>query len=148
MTDAKKLWEAWGQANALYTTWAASRNINSYQLFVLYAIDGHDGITQKQIAAYTGLSKQTVNTVIRGLRERGYLALSAGSGDRREKLVTLTAAGRAYSAELLMPLYALEDGAVALIGTERIHEMMNTMTLFTTVLEKEMEKQANENGKH
>lgn len=148
MTDAKKIWEAWGQANALYTAWAAERNINSYQLFVLYAIDGHDAITQKSISAFTGLSKQTVNTVIRALKEKGYLELCAGDGDRREKLVRLTPSGQAYSSELLAPLYALENRVVELIGMERIREMMNNIRLFNTVFEKEMEHQAHEHSKH
>ena len=148
MTDAKKLWEAWGRANALYTAWAAERGINSCQLFVLYAIDGHDGITQKRIAEVTGLSKQTVNTVIRALKERDYLALSAGEGDRREKLVRLTPSGQAYSAKLLAPLYTLENGVVELIGMERIREMMNNIQLFNTVFEKEMERQTHEHRKH
>lgn len=148
MTDAKKLWESWGRANALYTAWAANRNINSYQLFVLYAIDGHDGITQKRIAEVTGLSKQTVNTVIRTLKEKDYLMLSAGEGDRREKLVRLTSSGQAYSSGLLAPLYALENGVVEMIGMERIREMMNNIQLFNTVFEKEMERQANEHRKH
>ena len=144
MNDAKKIWEAWGQANALYTTWASERNINSYQLFVLYAIDGYDTITQKMIAAYTGLSKQTVNTVIRALKEAGYLELSAGSGDRRERIVRLTASGLAYASNLLAPLHALEDSVTELIGAERIREMMNAIRLFTTVFEKEMEHATNE----
>lgn len=140
MTDAKKIWEAWGRANALYTTWAAERSINPYQLFVLYAIDGHDGITQKNIAAFTGLSKQTVNTVIRTLKEEGYLELLAGSGDRREKIVRLTPVGQAYSSEILAPLYELEADVIEMIGADRIHEMMNAIKLFTTVFGKEMEK--------
>ena len=140
MTDAKKIWEAWGRANALYTTWAAERSINPYQLFVLYAIDGHDGITQKNIAAFTGLSKQTVNTVIRALKEEGYLELLAGSGDRREKIVRLTPAGQAYSSEILALLYELEADVIEMIGADRIHEMMNAIKLFTTVFGKEMEK--------
>lgn len=144
MTDAKKIWEMWGQTSALYTTWAAERSINSYQLFVLYAIDGHDAITQKMVAERTGLSKQTVNTVVRALKADGYLALSAGSGDRREKLVSLTDAGRAYAAQMLSPLYALEDRAIEMIGPERIREMMNAIQLFATVFEKEMERQENE----
>lgn len=147
MTDAKKLWEAWGQANALYTDWAASRDINSYRLFVLYAIDGHDAVTQKMIAEFTGLSKQTVNTVIRALRAEGILTLSAGSGDRREKLVKLTDDGLAYASQLLAPLYALENSVVELIGMERVREMMNNIRLFTTVFEKELENQANEQSK-
>lgn len=81
----KKIWEARGQYNALYTTWASERNINSYQLFVLYAIDGYDVITQKMIAAYTGLSKQTVNTVIRALKESGYTAAKQTSSFPHKK---------------------------------------------------------------
>ena len=140
MTDAKKLWEAWGQAGALYAEWAARRNVNSYRLFVLYAIDGHDGITQKQIADVAGLSKQTVNTVVRALKAEGMLVLSAGNADRREKTVRLTEAGQMYAAELLAPLYALEGRVVSRIGEERVREMMNTIELFTTVFEKELRK--------
>lgn len=140
MTDAKKLWEAWGQAGGLYAEWAAKRNVNSYRLFVLYAIDGHDGITQKQIADVAGLSKQTVNTVVRALKAEGILVLSAGNADRREKTVRLTEAGQAYAAELLAPLYALEGRVVSRIGEERVREMMNTIELFTTVFEKELRK--------
>ena len=102
-TDAKKIWEAWGQANALYTTWASERNINSYQLMVLYAIDGQDTITQKMIAEYTGLSKQTVNTVIRGLKKDGYIELISGISDRREKQIKFTAKGMEYSSKILTP---------------------------------------------
>ena len=140
MTDAKKLWEAWGQAGALYTEWAAKRNVNSYRLFVLYAIDGHDGITQKQIAYVAGLSRQTVNTVVRALKGEGLLALSGGSADRREKTVRLTEAGQKYAAELLAPLYVLEAHVVSRIGEERVREMMNTIELFTTVFEKELRR--------
>lgn len=143
-TDAKKVWEAWGQANALYTTWASERNINSYQLFVLYAINGNDTITQKMIAEYTGLSKQTVNTVIRALKKDGYLELTAGNADRREKLVRLTPKGAAYSSEILTPLYELENSVFDMIGVDRMKEMMNAIKLFTTVFGKEMENQVNE----
>ena len=147
-TDAKKLWEAWGQANALYTTWASDRNINSYQLFVLYAIDGNDAITQKMIAEFTGLSKQTVNTVIRTLKKDGYLELVAGNSDRREKLVKLTPKGVAYSSEMITPLYELESSVFDMIGVERIKEMMNAIKLFTTVFGKEMGNQKNEYDKN
>ena len=139
-TDAKKVWEAWGRASALYMAWAAGRNINSYRLFVLYAIDGNRTITQKTIAEYTGLSRQTVNTVIRTLKNEGYLELVAGNPDRREKLVRLTPQGEVYSVEMLSPLYKLETRVFDMIGAGRIKEMMNAIDLFTTVFEKEMEK--------
>ena len=41
--------------------------------------------TQKMIAAYTGLSKQTVNTVIRALKESGYTAAKQTSSFPHKK---------------------------------------------------------------
>lgn len=141
MTDAKKIWEAWGQANALYTGWAAENGLNSYRLFVLYAIDGHDEITQKRIAELTGFSRQTVNTVIRTLKAEGLIVLSPGTGDRREKTIRLTPAGLEYSKAALSGLYKLENEVSEIIGTDRINEMMNSIKLFTTVFEKEFRKE-------
>lgn len=139
MRDAKKIWEAWGRGNVLYATWASERNINSYHLFVLYAIDEHEMITQKMIAESTGLSKQTVNTVIRALKKDGYVELIDGSTDRREKMVSLTSKGAEYSSQLLEPLHEVENRVFELIGEDRIKDMMNLIQLFNTVFEKEME---------
>ena len=139
MRDAKKIWEAWGKGNALYSAWASDRNINSYQLFVLYAIEEHETITQKTIAETTGLSKQTVNTVIRTLKRDGYVELTDGNADRREKLVSLTSKGVEYSVKLLEPLHEVENRVFELIGEDRIKDMMNFIQLFNTVFEKEME---------
>ena len=85
-----KIWEAWGRTNALYTAWCAAAGQNQYRVIVLYAIDAHAPITQKHIADYTGLSKQTVSTVMRALKEEGFVSLQAGKSDRREKKVYLT----------------------------------------------------------
>ena len=103
-SDEKKLWEIWGQANALYSLWSASKDVNYYLLFVLYTLDDQKSITQKKICTCTGLTKQTVNNVIRLLKKDGYVMLSPGINDRREKQVSLTEKGIAYSQELLTPL--------------------------------------------
>lgn len=90
----RKFWEVWGRSDALYNRWAAAHGVNNYRLFVLYVLDNHPGATQKAIADHAGLPKQTVNTVVRALRDEGYVTLSPASGDRREKNASLTPAGR------------------------------------------------------
>lgn len=105
----RKFWEVWGRSDALYNRWAAAHGVNNYRLFVLYVLDNHPGATQKAIADHAGLPKQTVNTVVRTLRDEGYVTLSPASGDRREKNASLTPAGQTYARALLEPLYALED---------------------------------------
>lgn len=138
--DNKKFWEAWGQANALYTRWADMHGVNYYLLFVLYALDGQQAMTQKKVCDCTGLTKQTVNSVIRSLKGEGYVLLSPGAEDRREKQVSLTEKGAAYSHELLAPLHKLEHTVLGIMGNSRVQQMVNTITLFNTVFEKEMEK--------
>lgn len=86
----RKFWEVWGRSDALYNRWAAAHGVNNYRLFVLYVLDNHPGATQKAIADHAGLPKQTVNTVVRALRDEGYVTLSPASGDRREKNASLT----------------------------------------------------------
>ena len=97
-------------------------------------------MTQKMICDCTGLTKQTVNSVIRTLKGEGYVVLSPGQGDKREKQVALTEKGAAYSREVLEPLHELERTVLARMGNGRVQQMINDITLFNTVFEKEMEK--------
>ena len=131
----------WGQANGLYSSWTAANNINYYLLFVLYALDGQEDMTQKKICVCTGLTKQTVNSVVRSLKEDGYVVLSPGCGDRREKQVSLTEKGVSYSGKLLAPLRELESRVLHIMGQERVERMIADISLFNTIFEKEMEKE-------
>lgn len=140
----RKLWEVWGQTNALYTEWCSQNKVNPYQQLVLYTINGHEPITQKQIADRTGLSKQTVATVMHTLKADGIVTLSAGTEDKREKYVHLTEKGAAFANEMLGSLYELENRVFDIMGEERIKQMMDAVSLFNTVFEKEMEEMQHE----
>ena len=135
----RKFWEVWGRSDALYNRWAAAHGVNNYRLFVLYVLDNHPGATQKAIADHAGLPRQTVNTVVRALRDEGYVTLSHASGDRREQNASLTPAGQTYARALLEPLYALEDTVFARMGDARVQEMMDAIALFNIIFEKETE---------
>ena len=50
--DEQKLWGVWGQANGLYSSWAALKNINYYLMLVLYTLDGQKSMTQKNLHLY------------------------------------------------------------------------------------------------
>ena len=139
-TDVQKFWGVWGQANGLYSSWAASKNINYYLLFVLYALEGQEAMTQKKICTCTGLAKQTVNSVIRSLKENGYVDLAPGIEDRREKQIILTDKGIAFSDELITPLRELEHRVLQIMGSDRMQQMVDNISLFNTVFEKEMGK--------
>lgn len=146
--DSMKMWEAWGRTNALYTSWCNAAGQNSYRLLVLYAINAHEPITQKEIADCTGLSKQTVSTVMRAMKTEQLVTLTAGGTDRREKNVQLTEAGKAYAEQILAPLYQLEQQVYDIMGADRMKAMSDAISLFNIVFETEMEKRLNEQNKH
>ena len=62
------------------------------------------------------------------------------SGDRREKQIALTEKGQAYSRERLAPLQELEQRVIRSMGSDRVRQMVEDITVFSTMLEKEMEK--------
>ena len=139
-TDERKLWGVWGQANGIYSSWAASKGVNYYLMLVLYALEGQKAMTQKKICICTGLTKQTVNSVIRSLKEEGYIELASGSQDRREKQIILTEKGIAYSDELISSLREMEHRVLQIMGNDRTQQMIDNITLYNTLLEEEMEK--------
>ena len=135
-----KFWEVWGQSDALYEEWANAHGLSSTQLFVFYALDQRKGITQKMLAEYTGIPKQTINNAVRSLKSEEYIVLSTECSDRREKQVVLTEKGRAYSKELLIPLYDLEERVFEIMGEERVRQLIHSAMLFNTIFEKEMNR--------
>ncbi len=138
------MWEAWGRTNALYTKWCYYFGQNPYRLLVMYALNAHEPVTQIGIADYTGLSKQTVSTVMRSLKSSGYVSLREGETDRRKKNVYLTEKGKRYAEEVLSSLYALERRVFDIVGEGRVKQLSDDIMLFNIVFEKEMEKQKDE----
>ena len=143
----RRLWELWGQTNALYTQWCSGRNVNYYRQLVLYALDSHEPVTQRQISDHTGLSRQTVATVMRALKAEGVVALSSANKDRREKYVRLTGEGKRYADKTLHGLYELERRVFEMMGEERVKQMLDAVSLFNTVFEKELEGMQDEQQK-
>lgn len=131
---------AWNQGCAVYNKWADLQGINRNVLIVFYALDMKGEMTQKSIADYYAIPKQSINGVIRKLTQEGYLQFMESAGDRREKRIRLTQKGKEYSREILNPLYQIEDYVFGVIGKERVSQMIETMRLFSILFEKEIER--------
>ncbi len=132
---------AWARGNAIYTKWTNAQNVNYPTFRVLYALSRKESLTQKEIVDYFGLTKQSVNTVIRQLREEGYVTLELGIDDRREKYIHLTATGKKYATEFLTPLLRMEERVCANIDPKRLSDMHETLELFNLLLEREMSRE-------
>lgn len=144
LTQQKDLYSVWSHLNELYTKWAELHGINCNTLMVLYGLDMHGDMTQKEICNCYAFPKQTVNNIIKMLQGKRYITLSSNANNKREKLVTLTPQGREYTEKVLSPLYNLEQQTIQLIGEERMSQMLEIAKLFNTVFEMKMEEKVNE----
>ena len=127
------------RGNALYAFWAEKNGI-SYNMFsVVYALTLESGIPQRSIVMRYGIPKQSVNTAVRELKQKGLVVLEPSEEDKRKHLVVLTEAGRDYARELLEPLKQIEDKVYRIIGAERFSEAVETLELFALAFAREIE---------
>lgn len=136
----REFYSIWAKGNALYARAANKLGIGYSEFVVLYALKVSGDQTQKEITDVFGLLKQTVNTVVRQLKQNGYVEIKPCTGDKRERLVCLTQSGREYSDRLVEPIISIENKVYHLIGDERIEQANEIMALFNLLFEKETER--------
>lgn len=86
--------EADKEMNIIYHRLARHYRLSDSVFWVLYLLGEARGpMTQTKLCSALFLSKQTVNSALKKLESRGYLRMESMSGDRRNKLLSLTARG-------------------------------------------------------
>jgi len=92
----------------------------------LHFIGRNPGITVSDLLGILRITKQSLARVLGALMEQGYVAQAPGRADRRQRLLTLTAAGAALEQrmferqkERLRPAYR-EAGPAAVDGFSRV----------------------------
>ena len=136
----RNFYSSWAQSISLYTGWADHHKISYSVLMTLYALYSRGSLTQKNISGYYGLPKQTVHSSVRYLEDRGYISLTAGTKDRREKIISLTKEGSDYAGEIITPLLEAEEMVCQNVGYQRLREMIATNDLYNILFEKEMKR--------
>lgn len=116
--------------------WARKNGMSRSAMMVLYALDRDHAQTQKEIAGWWLLPKQTVHTVIKDLEARGLVVLEAGR-DLKEKRVRFTPAGQAYAKLHMRGLYAAEERALAALSPELREGLVRGIQAFTEAMERE-----------
>lgn len=76
-------------------------------------------MTQTKLCGALFLSKQTVNSALKKLESRGYLRMESMSGDRRNKLLSLTDRGEELLRLAVEPTLAMEERRTFLGLTHR-----------------------------
>lgn len=86
----------------------------------LYFIGRRPGLAVGALIDILGITKQSLGRVLKDLAARQLIAQAVGPVDRRERRLTLTAAGQALEQRLTAPQRALLAGAYRSAGAESV----------------------------
>lgn len=122
---------------ALYDEYAKRHGMLMKTLLVVNALFyNKDGMTQTEICKRTFQSKQTVNLIIKNLLSGSYVTVAEVPENKRNKIVQMTAAGRAYCEKLVRHITWAEDTAMSMFTPEEQKNLIALSRTFTKNLTK------------
>ena len=117
---------------ALYDEYAKRNGMLMNTLLVNNALFyATDGLTQTEICKRTFLSKQTVNLIIGNHHKNGYVTVTEAPENKRNKIVSITDAGRAYCEKVVRHITWAEDTAMSMFTPEEQKTLVDLSRIFT-----------------
>ncbi len=96
------------EINELYHNAAVKLGISDSVFNILYIVcEAGDKCPQSRIYKESGISRQTINSAIRGLKQQGLVYMERGKD--RKTTVYLTEQGKLFAHEKMEPIYQIED---------------------------------------
>ena len=117
---------------ALYDEYAKRHGMMMKTLLVVNVLFyAKDGMTQKEICQRTFQSKQAVNLIIKNLLAENYVTVTEVPENKRNKLVRMTDAGRAYCEKVVRHITRAEDTAMPMFTPEQQQQLIDLSRTFT-----------------
>lgn len=102
------------------------------------------GMTQTEICQRTFQSKQTVNLIIKNLLAENYVTVTEVPENKRNKIVQMTEAGRAYCEKVVRHITWAEDTAMSMFTAEEQKQLIDLSRTFTKNLTKLVNQETEE----
>lgn len=130
---------------ALYDEYAKRHGMMMKTLLVVNILFyAEDGITQTDICQRTFQSKQTVNLIIKNLLAERYVTVTEVPENKRNKIVRMTEAGRAYCEQVVRHITWAEDTAMSMFTAEEQKQLIDLSRTFTKNLMKLVNQETEE----
>jgi len=104
----------------------------------LWRYPGLDGLRPSQLADRSGITKQSVNDLLRHLERQGYLERVLDAADGRARVIRLTPRGRQLEQRIYTEAGAAEQRIADTLGPRRFAELRKSLELLTEQLKGQM----------
>ncbi|MGO4945960.1 MarR family winged helix-turn-helix transcriptional regulator [Blautia sp. Sow4_E7] len=97
-------------------------------------------MTQKNLCQKLDAPKTSINSIIKRQLQTGYIELHINPQNRREKVISLTKAGKDFAEKLVNPLLEYENEAAAMMDDEELEIAIAVQNRFADILLEKVEK--------
>ena len=127
---------------ALYRQAAAVFDLSECAMWVLYfLITADKPLTQQDLIGRMQFPKQTINSAVSGLAQKGYVELHMIPGTRNRKNILLTENGAELAESTVKRMRAAEERAAKKLGAEKMAQYIALHEEFLGALREEFGKE-------
>ena len=131
LNEWKRYYTLWRESNLMYEEWCREQGISMNGYLILYSFyDGTDAPTQRSISQRWMIPKQTVNTILKEYLQKGLIEAEPLPSDKRNKVLRLTASGKAYADELIGRFQEKELVVMQKLGIENMVKLNDGVETF------------------
>lgn len=129
------------EIDAMYYKIAVNLNLSESAFWILYMLtSAGQECSQQEISQKLSISRQTVNSAICSLIQRGYIFLERSSISTRRKNIRMTDKGEFFVRQYIIPLQDAEYRAFLKMKESDQERYVALTQIFTMNLQAEMEK--------
>lgn len=129
------------ETDAVYSKFARQSGLSECAFWLLYSIREADGkCTQREICGQWTMSKQTVNSALKGLEKNGYIVLMSSEADKRSKYIALTDKGVQFARENIDIIFKLEQNALKKMSSTERTAMIESNRKYQKLFQSETER--------
>lgn len=130
--------QLFNDADGIYHDYAKRYKLSETALFLLCTLyESEKPLTQKALATEWHYPPQTINSILKRLKDDGTVRLENVPDDRRSKRIVLTEHGRALCAEIVEPLIACEEHAFAQLSENERRTLLTLTRKYLALLRQE-----------
>lgn len=137
--SARELDYLYNEIDKLYHVYAHGCGVSDCAYWMLYDLEVAGG--ELPLAELTGswsYSKQTINSALKTLAERGLVELSFVPGSRKSKRARLTEAGQVFSRRHILPAIRAEERAFSFLSPAEQDELIRLVRRYTEALDAQL----------
>ncbi|MBM6943245.1 MarR family winged helix-turn-helix transcriptional regulator [Collinsella intestinalis] len=137
--SARELDYLYNEIDKLYHVYAHGCGVSDCAYWMLYDLEVAGG--ELPLAELTGswsYSKQTINSALKTLAERGLVELSFVPGSRKSKRARLTEAGQVFSRRHILPAIRAEERAFSFLSPAEQEELIRLVRRYTEALDAQL----------